>query len=74
MLNDTILVELHMEVIDRHRPSSRRGLVDGLNFTEMRNRLDDMRFTPLHWAAYMVLVIFFSGDIRKFGMPFDFKN
>eukprot|EP01127_Copromyxa_protea_P024473 TRINITY_DN9669_c0_g1_i2.p1 TRINITY_DN9669_c0_g1~~TRINITY_DN9669_c0_g1_i2.p1 ORF type:complete len:1002 (+),score=159.74 TRINITY_DN9669_c0_g1_i2:85-3090(+) len=53
MIGDTILVELQMEVIDRHRPSSRRGLAGGLNFSEMRSKLDNMRFTPLHWAAYM---------------------
>eukprot|EP01126_Amoeba_proteus_P007613 TRINITY_DN12732_c0_g1_i3.p1 TRINITY_DN12732_c0_g1~~TRINITY_DN12732_c0_g1_i3.p1 ORF type:complete len:999 (-),score=186.64 TRINITY_DN12732_c0_g1_i3:152-3148(-) len=54
LMNETILIELQMEVIDRHRPSSRRGTGDTFfNMTEMRNRFDNMRFTPLHLAAYM---------------------
>jgi hypothetical protein len=71
MVKDTILVELQMEVIDRHRPSSRRGLAEGLNFTEMRGRLDDMRFLPLHWAAYMVRSLL--GKILIFRNIFIFR-
>lgn len=52
-LNDCILVELQMEVIERHRPSHQ---FIGAYYSKMRKDLDALRFSVLHWATYLVIV------------------
>eukprot|EP01125_Pyxidicula_operculata_P018121 TRINITY_DN6415_c0_g1_i3.p1 TRINITY_DN6415_c0_g1~~TRINITY_DN6415_c0_g1_i3.p1 ORF type:complete len:1033 (+),score=182.02 TRINITY_DN6415_c0_g1_i3:1-3099(+) len=51
-LNDSVLIEVQIEVIDRHRPSGRRYGADSVAYDRIRKQLDDIQFTPLHWAAY----------------------
>jgi hypothetical protein len=53
--HDSILLELQMEVVDRHRPSQRAIFNNNdAYYAKMKKDLEELRFTVLHWAVYLV--------------------